>query len=33
MGKINTLDDLDPTFDDWAEGRGGKSSNGVVRCM
>ena len=33
MGKIHTLDDLDPTFDDWAEGRGGKSSNGVIKCM
>ena len=33
MGKIHTLDDIDPTFDDWAEGRGGKSNNPVTKCL
>ena len=33
MGKIHTLNDIDPSFDDWAAGRGGKSSNGLVRAM
>ena len=32
MGKIHTLDEVAPSFDDWAEGRG-RSKNGVTRCL
>jgi membrane associated rhomboid family serine protease len=33
MGKIHTLSEIAPTFDDWADGRGGKSDNGFIRVM